>query len=153
MKFLDPWAHANLKLSDHLCFAFYSANLSFGKACKPRLDALGVTYTQYITIVALWEDDNQTVGELGERLFLESNTLTPMLKKLEAMGYVKRQRGNEDERQMRILLTKSGRCWCETALKTKLSEVARMAPGRVDKVQKAIVALRNDIIRLVKHGQ
>jgi DNA-binding MarR family transcriptional regulator len=153
MKFLDPRARANLKLSDYLCFAVYSANLAFRKAYKPILDVLGVTYTQYITIVALWEVDNQTVSGLGEKLFLESNTLTPMLKKLEVMGYVKRQRDTEDERQVRILLTKSGRCLCEKALKTNLSEVAGVAPDRFDKVQKAIVALRNDRIRLVNHGQ
>jgi hypothetical protein len=81
-----------LKLSDYLCFAVYSANLAFGKAYKPILDKLGLTYTQYITVIALWENDNQTVSGLGEKLFLESNTLTPILKKLEAMGYLRRQR-------------------------------------------------------------
>jgi hypothetical protein len=68
------------QLSDFLCFAIYSANLAFGKAYKPILDKLGLTYTQYIAIIALWEEDNQTVSGLGEKLFLESNTLTPILK-------------------------------------------------------------------------
>jgi len=85
-------APTDLKLSDFLCFAVYSTNLAFGKAYKPILERLGLTYTQYITIVSLWEQDNQTVGGLGEKLFLESNTLTPILKKLQAMGYVQRQR-------------------------------------------------------------
>src|SRR5476651_659154 len=98
-----------VKLADFLCFAVYSANLAFGKAYKQILEELGLTYTQYITIIALWEEDNQTVGSLGEKLFLESNTLTPILKKLEVMGYVLRQRDPEDERQVRITLTKEGR--------------------------------------------
>src|SRR6202008_999858 len=80
------------RFDDFLCFAIYSANLAYGKAYKAILDELGLTYTQYITIVALWTDDNQTVGKLGEKLFLESNTLTPILKKLEQFGYVRRQR-------------------------------------------------------------
>lgn len=73
-------APTDLKLSDFLCFAVYSTNLAFGKAYKPILERLGLTYTQYITVVALWEQDDQTVGSLGEKLFLESNTLTPILK-------------------------------------------------------------------------
>src|SRR4051794_37970444 len=67
---------ANPRLADFLCFAIYSANLAYGRAYKPILDELGLTYTQYIAIVALWEQDNQTVSGLGEKLFLESNTLT-----------------------------------------------------------------------------
>ena len=108
MKSPDQLARASLRLSDYLCFAVYSANLALGKACMPILNKLGITYTQYITLVALWETDNQTVGGLGERLFLESNTLTPILKKLEKMGYLERRRDPEDERQVRILLTKAG---------------------------------------------
>src|ERR1700716_796728 len=106
MRSTDQPAPANVMLSDFLCFAVYSANLAFGKAYKPILDELGLTYTQYVTIIALWEDDNQTVSGLGEKLFLESNTLTPMLKKLEAMGYLERQRDPEDERQVLVSLTK-----------------------------------------------
>ena len=73
---------ASPKLADFLCFAVYSANLAYGRAYKPILEELGLTYTQYIAIVALWEEDDQTVSALGEKLFLESNTLTPILKKL-----------------------------------------------------------------------
>src|ERR1700741_3594654 len=87
------------ELADYLCFAVYSANLAFGRAYKPILEDLGITYTQWITIVALWELGEQTVSGLGEKLFLESNTLTPILKKLEQMGYLHRQRDPSDERQ------------------------------------------------------
>src|SRR3954468_24786025 len=97
------------KLGDFLCFAVYSANLAYGRAYKPILDELGVTYTQWITIVALWEQDEQTVGGLGEKLFLESNTLTPILKKLEALGFLVRRRDPQDERQVIVKLTDAGR--------------------------------------------
>jgi DNA-binding MarR family transcriptional regulator len=88
------------KLSNFLCFAVYSANLAFGRAYKPILDAIGLTYTQYIAMVALSEADDQTVSALGEKLFLESNTLTPILKKLEQSGYLSRpgSRRNPDRR-------------------------------------------------------
>lgn len=96
------------KLSNFLCFAIYSANLAFGRAYKPILDELGLTYTQYIALVALSERDDQTVGELGEKLFLESNTLTPILKKLEQIGLISRRRDPQDERQVRVSLTPKG---------------------------------------------
>ena len=136
-------------LSDYLCFAIYSANLAFGKAYKPMLEELGLTYTQYITIVALWEEDNQTVSGLGEKLFLESNTLTPMLKKLEVMGYLERQRDPEDERQVRISLTKSGRRLREKALKMNPVETG-LVPDEFAKIQTAVVALRNNLIKSVQ---
>ena len=140
-------------LSDYLCFAVYSANLAFGKAYKPILEELGLTYTQYVTIIALWEQDNQTVSGLGEKLFLESNTLTPMLKKLEAMGYLERQRDPEDERQVRVSLTKTGRRLREKALKMDLTDATGLAPDEFAKVQKAIVALRNNLIDAVQAGE
>src|SRR5271169_4438165 len=93
------------RLDDFLCFAIYSANLAFGRAYKPILDELGITYTQWITIIALWEKEDQTVSGLGGTLFLESNTLTPILKKLEAEGYLTRKRDPADERQVRVSLT------------------------------------------------
>ena len=92
MKPRDAKKPAAPRLADFLCFAIYSANLAFGRAYRPILEQLGLTYPQYVTMVALWEEDNRTVGGLGETLFLDSNTLTPLLKKLEAMGYVRRRR-------------------------------------------------------------
>lgn len=97
------------KLEDFLCFATYSANLAFGKAYSPYLTELGLTYTQWITLLALAEEDGQTVNKLGEKLFLASSTLTPLLKNLEKQGIVLRQRSKEDERKVRILLTDKGR--------------------------------------------
>ncbi|MEX3936255.1 MarR family winged helix-turn-helix transcriptional regulator [Paraburkholderia phymatum] len=144
---------ANPKLADFLCFAVYSANLAFGKAYKPILEELGLTYTQYITVIALWEEDDQTVGSLGEKLFLESNTLTPILKKLEGMGYLERQRDPEDERQVRVSLTKSGRRLREKALNMDLVEATGLTPDEFSKVQKAIVTLRNNLVKAVNEQQ
>ncbi|SOE98282.1 transcriptional regulator, MarR family [Burkholderia sp. OK233] len=153
MKSTDQLAPANLMLSDYLCFAIYSTNLAFGKAYKPILEELGLTYTQYITIIALWETDNQTVSGLGEKLFLESNTLTPILKKLEVMGYLERQRDPEDERQVRVSLTKNGRKLREKAFKRDLVEATGLAPDEFEKMQKAIVTLRNNLIKSVQDGE
>jgi DNA-binding MarR family transcriptional regulator len=97
------------KLGDFLCFAVYSANLAFGRAYRPILDKLGLTYTQYVTLVALGEEGDQRVGDLGDKLYLESNTLTPILKKLETLGLVERRRDPADERQVRVNLTPAGR--------------------------------------------
>ncbi|MFS8974807.1 MarR family transcriptional regulator [Cupriavidus necator] len=150
MKSTDKAAAANPTLSDFLCFAVYSANLAFGKAYKPILEQLGLTYTQYITIVALWEEDNQTVGSLGEKLFLESNTLTPILKKLEAMGFLARQRDPEDERQVRVSLTRNGRRLREKRLETSLANATGLTPDEFARMQKAIATLRDNLIKSVK---
>lgn len=147
MKSTDPARADAPRLSDFLCFAVYSANLAFGKAYKPILDKLGLTYTQYITIIALWEEGNQTVGSLGEKLFLESNTLTPILKKLEAMGYLQRQRDPKDERQVLVSLTKSGRRLREKGLGMNLAGATRLEPDAFAAMQKAIVTLRDNLIR------
>lgn len=152
MKTNDKAASADPKLSDFLCFAVYSANLAFGKAYKPVLEQLGLTYTQYITIVALWEEDNQTVGSLGEKLFLESNTLTPILKKLEAMGFVERQRDPEDERQVRVSLTRNGRRLREKRLEGGLADATGLTPDEFARLQKAVATLRNNLVRSVRSG-
>jgi len=104
-----------LKLEDFLCFAVYSASHAFTRLYKPVLERLGLTYPQYLTMVVLWEGGEPTVGELGERLHLESNTLTPLLKRLEGMGLVTRARDPRDERQVRIRLTDKGRALREPA--------------------------------------
>jgi DNA-binding MarR family transcriptional regulator len=138
------------RLSDFLCFAVYSANLAFGRAYRPILEEVGLTYTQYIAIVALWETDHQTVGSLGEKLFLESNTLTPILKKLEGMGYLRRQRDAADERQVVVSLTDAGRQLREKGLCMNLVEETGLAPDEFAKLQQGVVALRDNLIRAAK---
>ncbi len=98
-----------LTLDDYLCFALYSASHAFSRLYRPMLDAIGLTYPQYLAMIVLWQNDGLTVGALGERLFLESNTLTPMLKRLEALGFITRRREAGDERQVLVRLTERGR--------------------------------------------
>jgi DNA-binding MarR family transcriptional regulator len=138
------------RLADFLCFTIYSANLAYGRAYKPILDQLGLTYTQWIAIVSLWEEDNQTVSGLGEKLFLESNTLTPILKKLEAMGYLRRQRDAADERQVRITLTDSGRRLREKGLDLNLISESGLPPEEFSRLQKGVAALRDNLIKSVQ---
>ncbi len=104
-----PDADTLLRLDNQFCFALYSASLAMTKTYKPFLESLGLTYPQYLAMLILWEQDNVLVKEIGERLFLDSGTLTPLLKRLEAAGLIERTRDPEDERQVRITLTKNGR--------------------------------------------
>ena len=102
-------AHPCLGLDDFLCFALRSTAQAVIRANKPMLDKLDLTYPQYLVMVALWGEDNQTVGGIGDKLFLESSTLTPLLKRLAAAGLVRRARCAGDEREVRVSLTKQGR--------------------------------------------
>lgn len=102
----DP---AALQLDNQVCFALYSASLAMTKLYKPLLDAIGLTYPQYLVMLVLWEGDGITVSALGERLYLDSGTLTPLLKRLETSGLIARLRDPEDERRVRISLTPTGR--------------------------------------------
>jgi DNA-binding MarR family transcriptional regulator len=97
-----------LRLDRQLCFPLYVCSKELIKNYKPLLDPLGITYTQYIAFMALWEDDNLSVKELGQRLYLDSGTLTPLLKKMEQQGFIKRERSLKDERNVYIKLTEKG---------------------------------------------
>jgi DNA-binding MarR family transcriptional regulator len=97
-----------LKLDNQLCFALYACSREITKLYKPILDKFGITYTQYISLLVLWEKDNITVKELGTKLHLDSGTLTPLLKKLESMNLVKRNRDTIDERNVYVSLTQNG---------------------------------------------
>jgi DNA-binding MarR family transcriptional regulator len=107
-----------LLLDNQLCFALYSTSLAMTKLYKPLLDELGLTYPQYLAMLVLWERDGLMVSELGERLFLDSGTLTPLLKRLEGAGLIARIRAVEDERRVHITLTAAGR-----KLKTRAHKV------------------------------
>lgn len=105
-----------LKLNNQICFSLYSCSREITKLYRPLLQNLGLTYTQYIAMLALWEQDKITVSELGNRLYLDSGTLTPLLKKLEAAGLVTRTRDKKDERSVLIELTGQGSALREQAL-------------------------------------
>ncbi|MEJ0086757.1 MAG: MarR family transcriptional regulator [Pseudomonadota bacterium] len=135
-------------LADFLCYAVYSTNLAFGRAYKPLLDKIGLTYLQYAALISLAEEDHQTVSGLGEKLFLDSSTLTPVLKKLEAMGYVTRKRNPQDERQVRIGLTKAGREVRQKAFsgRTALVDATGLSPAEFTRLQRDLVTLRSSLL-------
>ncbi|MBO9883890.1 MarR family transcriptional regulator [Xanthomonas sp. D-109] len=113
-----PDATALLKLDTQLCFALYSANLAMHKLYRGLLRDLGLTYPQYLVMLVLWEQDQRSVSEIGEKLFLDSATLTPLLKRLEAIGLLTRSRAAADERRVLIALTADGQ-----ALRTRAQAV------------------------------
>lgn len=100
---------AAMPLDDQLCFSLYATSMAITRAYKPMLDQLGITYPQYLVLHALWEQDARTVGAIADRLALESSTITPLVKRLEAAGFVTRERNPEDERQVQVRLTPRGR--------------------------------------------
>lgn len=136
-----------LDLSNFLCFAVYSANSAIGRAYKPILDCLELTYPQYLAMVCLWKKDDQTVGEIGEQLLLETGTLTPLLKRLEAAGLVKRARDKRDERVVRISLTEEGRSLKAkaTAVPKEIAAIMSAANVQIEELRAALVALRDGI--------
>ncbi len=107
-----------LELDNQLCFALYSTSLAMTRVYKPLLDELGLTYPQYLVMLVLWERDGLMVSELGERLYLDSGTLTPLLKRLEVSGLIARSRAVEDERRVHITLSAAGR-----KLKTRAARI------------------------------
>ncbi len=137
------------KLGELLSFAIYSANLACGRAYRPLLELLGLTYTQWIVIVALGERDDQSVSSLGDTLFLESNTLTPVLKKLELAGLVRRQRSPADERQVHINLTEKGRRLGEKSMWERKPAHFGLAPGELVELQEKVTRIRDDLFRYV----
>lgn len=138
---------ASLKLEDQLCFAVYSAGHAFNRAYKPLLAPLGVTYPQYLVLMILWAEDDQTVGAIGERLFLESSTLSPLLKRLEALGYLVRGRDGKDERQVRVRLTPTGRKLSRDALEAQacITSLTQTPLGELRQLKEALERLRNQL--------
>jgi MarR family transcriptional regulator, organic hydroperoxide resistance regulator len=132
-----------LRLDNQICFAVYSTAHAFNRVYKPLLDRLGLTYPQYLVMLVLWERDGLPVKDIGERLFLDSGTLTPLLKRLEAAQLVKRTRSTEDERQVLVALTSQGQA---------LQEKARALPPAILAASACTVAelsaMKNEIVAL-----
>jgi DNA-binding MarR family transcriptional regulator len=137
------------QLGDILCFAIYSANLAIHRAYKPLLDELGLTYPQYLVLAALYEHDDQTVGSLGAKLFLDSSTLTPLLKRMERAAYLTRRRDPQDERQVRIRLTQRGRSARERSFGflDGLVEDTGLRPAAYRQLVERMVKLRENLSR------
>jgi MarR family transcriptional regulator, organic hydroperoxide resistance regulator len=138
-----PATDLPLLLGNQLCFAVYSTAHAFNRAYKPLLDRLGLTYPQYLVMLVLWERDGLPVRDIGERLFLDSGTLTPLLKRMEAAELIKRTRSTDDERQVLIALTSQGQA---------LREKARAVPKAILAASACSVselsAMKNEIIAL-----
>jgi len=142
---------APFPLDQQLCFSLYSASMAISRAYKPMLDALGLTYPQYLVLHALWEQDGRTIGEIAERLGLESSTITPLVKRLESAEFVTRARNPDDERQVQVHLTKKGRaireqCGC---LGEALLEKSGMTVEQLGKLNRKVQALRNAVAGMV----
>jgi DNA-binding MarR family transcriptional regulator len=129
-----------LALDNQFCFALYSASLAMTKTYKPFLDKLGLTYPQYLVMLVLWQQDDVLVKSIGERLFLDSGTLTPLLKRLEASALIERKRDESDERQVRITLTREGR-----ALKKKAQSIPYQVLCASGQPQEALASLRTKL--------
>jgi MarR family transcriptional regulator, organic hydroperoxide resistance regulator len=136
-------ADAPLRLDNQICFAVYSAAHAFNRVYKPLLDRLGLTYPQYLVMLVLWERDDVPVKDIGEKLFLDSGTLTPLLKRLEAVHLLKRTRSRDDERQVLIALTPQGH-----ALKDKARSVPQSILAASNCSVSELVAMKDEIVAL-----
>ena len=136
-----------LLLGNQICFAVYSTAHAFNRVYKPLLDRLGLTYPQYLVMMVLWERDGVPVKDIGEKLFLDSGTLTPLLKRLEAADLVKRTRSTEDERQVLIALTPHGHALREKARAVPQAMLASSAcsVGELFEMKDELVALRDKL--------
>jgi MarR family transcriptional regulator, organic hydroperoxide resistance regulator len=134
-----------LRLDNQICFAIYSAGHAFNRVYKPLLDRLGLTYPQYLVMLVLWEKDGVPLKDIGGRLFLDSGTLTPLLKRLEAAQLIKRTRSKEDERQVLIALTPQGQALKDRARAVPQSVLVASACSipELSAMKEEIVALRD----------
>ncbi len=143
-----PAADAPLLLGNQICFAIYSTAHAFNRVYKPLLDRLGLTYPQYLVMLVLWERDGVPLKDIGEKLFLDSGTLTPLLKRLEAAQLVKRTRGTADERQVLIALTPQGQSLKEKARAMPQSILAASACSIAE-----LSAMKDDLVALARPSQ
>jgi len=133
-----------LPLKDQLCFSLYATSIAINRLYKPLLDDLGVTYPQYLVLSTLWEDDGQTIGAIAGRLALEPSTITPLVKRLEAAGFVTRQRSPTDERLVHVRLADAGRTLMAKAgcLTDTLLERSGLTPADLIDLNRKISRLR-----------
>jgi DNA-binding MarR family transcriptional regulator len=139
----------SLLLDEQLCFALYSTTHAMNKLYRRVLQRLGLTYPQYLVMMILWEGDGLTVSEIGERLFLDSATLTPLLKRLESMGLLARERSAADERQVVVSLTKEGRVLKRTAAEVPEAVfcAAQCSPEELRAIKGGLERLRANLLR------
>ncbi len=140
---MDELKYEALKLDNQICFPLYAASREIIKQYRPHLDALDLTYTQYIAMMVLWEDGKVSVKDLGKRLFLDSGTLSPVVKSLEAKGFVLRRRSAEDERVVTVELTDAGEELREKALAVPaaMAACARLEPDEAVELYRLLYKL------------
>ncbi|MBE6741284.1 MAG: MarR family transcriptional regulator [Ruminococcaceae bacterium] len=136
-----------LKLENQLCFPLYACSKEVVKRYKPYLDELDLTYTQYITMMVLWDKKTVNVKELGENLFLDSGTLTPLLKKLEAKGYIERHRSKDDERNLLVSITEKGEALKDKAIEVpyKMIQCVRLSKEEAQELYRLLHKLLNTV--------
>lgn len=134
-----------LQLDRFICFSIYAAHHALNRVYAPLLEPLGLTYPQYLVMVVLWERDTIPVGEIGERLSLESNTLTPLLKRMQTAGLIERMRGEDDERQVLISLTARGRALKNAAqdIPACVLDATHMQADRIATINRELQALNH----------
>ena len=136
-----------LRLDRQLCFAVYSTAHAFNRFYRPLLEALGITYPQYLALMALWEEDGLSVSEIGKRLWLDSGTLTPLLKRLEGLGLVTRRRAEADERQVIVALTEKGRAMEAEAANfpAMILKASNCSAAELDQLRRLLFGLREQL--------
>ena len=144
---MDKNKYDALKLENQLCFPLYACSREIIKQYTPFLDPLDLTYTQYITMMVLWEKSSVTVKELGKCLYLDSGTLTPLLKKLELKGYLTRQRSLEDERNLIVTITETGEALKDKAVSipAKIAQCSRLEPEEAEVLYRVLYKILNSM--------
>ncbi|MBB1149576.1 MarR family transcriptional regulator [Myroides sp. NP-2] len=136
--------NTSLSLENQVCFPIYALAKEIVQHYRPFLDALGITYPQYLVLMVLWKEREQTVGQLGDRVFLDSGTLTPLLKRMEQKGMVERRRNPADERVVNISLTPKG-----LALEEQASDIPQKLMESMQVTEEEVVALKNSIMKIL----
>jgi DNA-binding MarR family transcriptional regulator len=142
-------AYEQLKLENQICFPIYAASRLITREYQPLLDELGLTYPQYLVLMVLWEHDGLPVNEIGQRLLLYTNTVTPLLKRMEAQGLVARRRSAEDERRVIVSLTARGRALQEQAAAIPAKLVAGLSAEGVD--EQALHDMLAQLQKIIHH--
>ena len=141
--------YEQLKLENQLCFPLYAASHLITRRYKPDLDKLGITYPQYLVMMVLWEHDVLTVNEISEKLLLNTNTVTPLLKRMEAQGWLHRERSKDDERKVKVWLSDNGILLQEKAADIPIRLSKNMIPDVIS--VKEVAQLKELLDRLIDH--
>jgi DNA-binding MarR family transcriptional regulator len=141
--------YEQLKLENQICFPIYAASRLITREYQPLLDELGLTYPQYLVLMVLWESDGLPVNEIGQKLLLNTNTVTPLLKRMEAQGVVARRRSAEDERRVIVSLTSQGRALQEQAVAIPAKLVAGLNADGVD--EQALHDMLAQLQKIIHH--